>query len=111
MTENEPAASTSSTFLMMSTQDAEDWPVDNTYSDNRDGSAEAIPCANEEVTRNTDAADDATEDGNEEIEIPIEPVNSPMPSSEVGCSTERTIHKPVHDNTATPSGPTKRKIN
>ena len=34
-----------------------------------------------------------------------------MPSSPVAYSTERTIHKPVHNNTATPSGPTKRKSN
>ena len=52
---------------------------------------------------------DSPRDGNEEAELTYEPFNKPMPSSPVRCSTEHTILKLVHDNTATPSGPTKRK--
>ena len=111
MAENNPATSTSSTLL---TQNAGEWQqngVDITYLDNRDGIAKEHPCANEENPEDTDTAGDAPEDGNEEVEIPAEPFNSPMPSFPVAYSTERTIHKPVHNNTATPSGPTKRKGN
>ena len=69
MTENDPATSTSSTFPMLPTQDLEEWPVDNTYSDNRDGIAEETQCANEENTGSTNTAGDALEDGNEGVEI------------------------------------------
>ena len=40
---------------------------------------------------------------------PSSAISMPMPTSTVGCSTECTVHRPVHDNIATPSGPKKRK--
>ena len=50
---------------------------------------------------------DVLEVGNEALEATAEQFNSPLQSSPVECST---AHKPVHDNSATPPGPTKRKI-
>ena len=83
-----------------------------TYADDCAGATEEIPCTGGEEPENSDATGDAPRDSNEEAEVTVEPtpaINTPMPSLPVGCSTERTVQRPVRDNTATPAGPTKRK--
>ena len=79
------------------------------YSDNHDEIAEDHPHSNGGIPENSNTTVDMPDDGNEAVETTAEPFTSPLPSSPVGSSNERAAHKPVHDNSATPIGPTKRK--
>ena len=94
---------------MMPTQDTEEGPINSNYSDNHDEIAEEHPRSTEKFSDNANTTANIPEDGNETVETTGGQFTSALPSSTVGCSTERTAHKPVHDNSATPSGLIKRK--
>ena len=111
MAENDLGTSTSSTFPMMPTQDTVEWPTNSIYSDNHDEIAEEHPRSTEKIPGNNHTTANIPEDGNETVETTERQFTSPLPSSPVGCSTDRTAHKPVHGNSATPPGPIKRKGN
>ena len=109
MAESDLTTSTSSPFPIMPTQDAEEWPKNTKYSDNHNGITEEHPRSNEGIPQNANTTVDIPEDGNEALEATAELFNSPLQSSPLECCTERAAHKPVHDNSATPPGPTKWK--
>ena len=112
MAENGSTAGTRSTFPCCHHESQSDDRMDTTFVDNHVGTTEDLPHADKDVPKNTATTEDAPRDSYEESVTVAEPLtiaNTPMPTSPIECSTERTMRRGVRDSTGTPSGPTKRK--